>query len=113
MTSYWDDWQQIISNLFEEEGTREIYKMALEQLISRLHDYDHEHGGHVIDNYCGLGRLNLYKQFLLCATKYGGHDWHASSKKKGLVKCFNCEFEAHPKYLKGIGIDVSEVLGDE
>lgn len=52
MTSYWDDWSYIIS-LAEQGKIKDatLLLMAIQRLIQSLHEYEHTHGGHVLDIY--------------------------------------------------------------
>ena len=46
MTAYWDWWGTQVEKI-EHEAAR----VAFTELIAALHDYEHEHGGHVLDTY--------------------------------------------------------------
>ena len=97
MTSYWDSWQTIINKNLPES----MFKDAISMLVDTMHEYDHDNGGHVVDNYCsGFRSLETMRRFLHCEE----HTWYET--ERGLVKCLSCDFEAHPRFLAGIGIIV-------
>lgn len=84
MTSYWDTWGSIINAVFkgDERIPVELFKDALESLVSALHSYDHDHGGHVLDNWCEQhGMLSTYVEMFRCSLKTRGggmetgHHW--------------------------------------
>ncbi len=52
MTAYWDRWARLV----DRKLTPELH-MAITELIQCLHDYDHTHGGHVLDSYLGQNKL--------------------------------------------------------
>lgn len=52
MTAYWDKWARLVDSGLTPELCR-----AIEELIQRLHDYDHTHGGHVLDSYLEQDKL--------------------------------------------------------
>ena len=93
MTSYWDSWGSIVSHVFEgdERIPVEVFEQVLEGLLSALHDYDHEHGGHVLDIWCGKHKLLEKKiEWLRCSLKTRGggaekgHYWSGD-------KCLYCK----------------------
>jgi len=45
VTAYWDKWALLV-----ERQTPEV-KEAISWLIQCLHEYDHSHGGHLLDSY--------------------------------------------------------------
>jgi hypothetical protein len=49
MTSYWDDWSTLLYKAQHGQVNPQIFTMALTQLIEGLHEFDHTHGGHVLD----------------------------------------------------------------
>jgi len=46
MTAYWDWW-----GTQAEKIQPEAARAAFIELTATLHDFDHEHGGHVLDTY--------------------------------------------------------------
>jgi len=46
MTSFWDEMNRVVARLPMTAETG-----ILRQLVSELHTYEHEHGGHTLDTY--------------------------------------------------------------
>lgn len=73
MTSYWDEWDYILS-LAEEGKIKDVnvFLVAIGVLIQSLHEYEHAHGGHVLDIYLEKNKyLTELKKRLLESVKRG------------------------------------------
>jgi len=68
MTTYWDEWGLILQKA--KKGNALAFD-ALDWLIQELYNYEHEHGGHVLDNYLdSLSWLKLKRALLLCDHQF-------------------------------------------
>lgn len=68
MTTYWDEWGHILR---EVRNGNPLALDALDQLVQELHNYDHGHGGHVLDNALDeIGWLKQKRALLLCDHQF-------------------------------------------
>ena len=92
MTIYWDDWPGIVYKA--KEGNL-LAQGALQHLIQALHNFDHEHGGHLLDNWLEKqGYLQKSLMLVLCE-----HTFFPTDERPDVLRCAFCGNEVHKDNL--------------
>ena len=93
MTAYWDDWKEIIFKA--KEGNLLAYG-AIKHLVQALHDFDHEHGGYLLDNWLQeQDYLQNSVMLVLCE-----HTFFPTEETADVLRCAFCGNRVHKELLR-------------